>query len=156
MKSFQFILKGLPFFTLIVTILAGSAVRLGEYPMMPAIFLIPVYYWLVFRPDRLPLWSLFGAGLFYDALMNHELGLSSFLLMASAIFGHSIRPFLIPHNFLFMWAIFGIYSLLYLTIYGIFVSGGLPFLVSWGYGLLFYPLMAFGLSHLQLRLQSYA
>jgi len=152
MRSLQAIF---PFFTLILILLGGSHVTLGGYPVMPAVFLIPVYYWLVFRPDWLPLWSLFGVGLFYDALMAHDLGLSSFLLMLSSVLGQYIRPFLIPHNFLFMWGIFGVYSLLYLTIYGCLVSGGLSFVISWGYGFLIYPLMAFGLSHLHQRLQSY-
>jgi hypothetical protein len=35
------------------------------------------------------------------------------------------------------------------------VSGGIPFLFSWVYGIILYPLIAWGLSHLHLRLQFY-
>lgn len=155
MRSTHRLLKTLPFFSIIFTIMVGCSLRIEGYPLLPALFLIPVYYWLVFRPDWLSPWALFVIGLFYDSLFGNELGCSSILLVLSSILGHYIRPFLSPHHFFSTWGAFGLYSFGYLTFYGFFVSGGVPLFISWGYGLLLYPLVAWVLSHLHLRLQSY-
>ena len=148
-------LKLLPFFSVLFIIMGGCTLRIGEYPLLPALFLIPIYYWVIFCPNWLPLWSLFGIGIFYDALMGSELGFSSLLLMLSIVAGHYIRPLLNPQNFSLMWGIYCFYSLCYLILYGVLVSGGLPLLFSWVYGIILYPLIAWALSHLHLRLQYY-
>lgn len=155
MRSSHLLLKTIPFFTVIFTILAGCSLRIGGYPLLPALFLIPIYYWLVFRPDWLPLWALFVIGLFYDSLLGHELGYSSFLLILSSILAHYVRPFLSPHHFFSTWGTFGLYSFGYLILHGFFVSAGVAFFISWGYGIILYPLVAWVLGHLHLRLQSY-
>jgi rod shape-determining protein MreD len=155
MKAFSLFFKTLPFFSVFIIILGGCVLRMGGYPLLPAAFLIPIYYWLVFRPDWLPLWSLFLIGLFYDALMGHNLGFSSLLLIVSAFLGQYSRPLLSAHSFLFIWAAFCLYSLGYVAFYGFFASVGLPLFLSWIYGIILYPLVAWGLSRLHLRLHSY-
>lgn len=155
MRPFRNFLIVIPFFTILFIIMGMCTLRIGGYPLLPAFFLIPVYYWIVFRPEWVPLWSLFIIGIFYDSLMGHELGLSSLLLIFSSYLGQYIRPYLIPHYFSFIWGMFGLYSFLYLILFSFFVSSNVPILVSWFYGLLFYPLVVWGLSHLHLRLQSY-
>lgn len=155
MKIFLHCLNLLPFFSVLFIIMVGCDLRIGEYPLLPALLLIPIFYWLIFRPNWLPLWSLFGIGIFYDTLMGSELGFSSLLLMLSAVAGHYIRPLLTPQHFFLMWGSFCFYSFCYLILYGILVSGGLPLLFSWIYGVLLYPLIAWTLSHLHLRLQAY-
>lgn len=156
MKLFCWFLKTLPFWSILFVLMGGSALRIGGYPLLPTVFLIPIYYWLVFRPDWLPLESLFGMGLVYDGLMGNELGISSLLLMVSAFLGQYIRPLLSPHQFLLLWGSFGLYSGGYLFLYGLFVSQSIPLLVSWIYGILLYPLMVWILSHLHVRLHAYA
>ena len=153
MKPFLCLLKTLPFWSVIFLIIGGSNLRIGEYPVLPALFLIPIYYWLVFRPDWLPLWSLFIIGIFYDALMGTDLGLTSLLLMLSTLVGYYVRPLLNPQYFLLIWGIFCFYSFCYLSLYGFLTSGGISLLFSWLYGILLYPLMAWPLSHLHKRLQ---
>jgi len=155
MRPLHRFLKTLPFFSVLFFIVGGSTLSLGGYPLLPALFLIPVFYWLIFRPEWLPLWSLFGIGLFYDALMGYELGFSSLLLMASVFAGQYVRPFLSSYQFLLIWGAFGLYSFGYLILYGIVMSAGFPLLVSWIYGFILYPLVTWGLSHLHLRLHSY-
>ncbi|MBA3813838.1 MAG: rod shape-determining protein MreD [Alphaproteobacteria bacterium] len=155
MKIFLHTLKTLPFLTVLFIILGGCSLRIGNYPLLPALFLIPIYYWLIFRPDWLPLWSLFGIGIFYDALMGSELGFSSLLLVLSGLIGYYIRPILSSQHFFLIWGIFCCYSLCYLMIYGLLFSGGWALLFSWAYGIVLYPLVAWSLSHLHLRLQSY-
>lgn len=155
MRSFHLFFKTLPFFSILFILMIGCTLCIAGYPLLPALFLIPVYYWLVFRPDWLPLWSLFGIGLFYDALMGNELGLSSLLLMLSFFAGQYVRPFLSSHHFPLIWGAYVLYSFSYLILYGVVVSGELPLLVSWIYGVILYPLGAWILSHLHLRLRSY-
>jgi rod shape-determining protein MreD len=135
--------------------MGGCTIRLEGYPLLPAFFLIPVYYWLVFSPNWLPLWSLFGIGLFYDALIGYELGFSSFLLMLSAFLAQYIRPLLSSYQFPLIWGAFAIYSLGYLVCYGIFFPSYFPLAVSWMYGIILYPLVTWVLSHLHLRIQYY-
>jgi rod shape-determining protein MreD len=153
MKIWSYFLKTLPLYSLLFPIIGGANLRMGNYPLLPALFLIPVYYWLVFRPDWVPLWSFFIVGLFYDALMGTELGISSLLLMVSTLVSHYMRPFLTPHSFMLMWGTFGFYSFCYMLLYGILTSGGWPLVFSWIYGLLFYPLFSWALSYLHMRLE---
>ncbi len=156
MKSFHHFLKIFPFLSVLFILIGCCSLSLGGYPLLPALFLIPVYYWLVFHPNWLPLWSLFGIGLIYDALLGYELGFSCLLLMGSAFLGQYVRPLLNPNRFLLIWGGFGIYSLGYMILYSFFSTGDLPFLVSWIYGVSLYPLVVWPLSQLHLRLQSYA
>lgn len=155
MKIFLHSLKSLPFFSVLFIIMGGCSLQIGGHPLLPALFLIPVYYWLIFRPDWLPLWSLLGIGIFYDTLMGSSLGLSSLLLMLSTIASLYIRPLLNPQRFYDVWGGFCFYSLCYLMFYGVFVSGGFPLVFSWIYGVVLYPLIAWGLSHMHVRLQAY-
>jgi len=155
MKPLGITLNIIPFLSVLLLLLGASSLRLGGYPLLPSLYLIPIFYWLVFRPDLLPLWSLFSIGLIYDSLMGYELGLTSFLLIISAIAGHFLRPYLSPHRFMLIWGAFGLYSFVYLTFYGLVTSGGIPLIISWMYGIILYPLVSWVLSHLHLRIQVY-
>jgi rod shape-determining protein MreD len=143
MRFFWPYLKSLPFFSVLFIILGGCSLRIGVYPLLPSLFLIPLYYWLVFRPDWLPPWSLVGIGIFYDALMGSELGFSSLLLIVSTLVGNYVRPFLNPQHFFLIWGSFCFYSLCYLIVYGFFSSGPIePLLFTWICGIALYPLLA--------------
>lgn len=155
MKFLYSLLKSLPFLSVLFLIMGGCSLRMGGYPLLPALYLIPVYYWLVFSPMRLPLWSLFGIGLFYDALIGNELGFSSLLLMLSGFLAPYIRPLLISHSFPLIWGAFGLYSFIFLVFYGLFLGGGVSLIASWFYGIILYPPLAWILSQLHLRLRSY-
>lgn len=155
MKFASAFLKTLPFFSVILILIMGCSIRIGEYPVMPALFLIPIYYWLVYYPKFLSLAALFVIGLFYDTLMGQELGLSSLLLMISALLGKKIRPLLSPNQFLLIWCEFGLYSFGYIFIYGFFAPNHFSQFMTWVYGCLLYPLIAWILSHFHLRIQAY-
>jgi hypothetical protein len=155
MKFLFLTLRGLPVFSIICFIMGGSCLHIGQAPFLPAFYLIPTYYWIIFRPQDLPLWSLFFVGLLYDSLMKGELLLSSILLMLSWVFGQHIRPFLIPHSFFFIWGAFAIYSLVYTSLYALFVGGTPLVMLSWIYGVLLYPFITWLLSSLHLRVRLY-
>ncbi len=155
MKFLVPFLKCIPLLSVLALIMGGSSVWIGGYPVLPALYLIPVYYWVVFCPQWLPLGSLLGIGLFYDSLMGNELGISSVLLMISGFLSQYARPFLNSYSFPLIWATFGLYSFLFLFLYGLLMGGGVSFGVSWFYGTALYPLFAWILSHLHRRLRSY-
>jgi len=155
MKIISVCLRFIPFLTIVFTMFVGCTLRIAGTPLCPALFLIPSYYWILFRPDWSLLWSLFAAGLFYDSLMGYTLGLSSFLLLLSAFLGQYIRPLVITYYFPFVWGGFGLYSFGYLIVYGFSIEGNLMLVLSWLYSLMLYPIVAWWLSHLQNRLPSY-
>ncbi|MBS0271406.1 MAG: rod shape-determining protein MreD [Proteobacteria bacterium] len=155
MKLTSILMKTLPFLSILFILTIGCSIRIGGYPVMPALFLIPIYYWLVYCPSSLSLLALFGVGLLYDALMGREFGLSSFLLMASSLLGKSVRPLLNPHQFLLIWCGFGLYIFGYIFIYGLFTANYFPLFMGWVYGVVLYPLVAWVLSQLHLRMQAY-
>ncbi len=153
MKAVKSLYHIIPFLTVLVLIIWGGALRLGGYPLLPSLFLIPIFYWLVFRPKWLPLWSLCCLGVIYDALMGHEIGLTSLLLMTSAIASHFLRPYLSPDQFMLTWGAYAAYSFVYTVLYALLSSGGLPLFVSWIYGIIVYPLLSWALSHVYVRIQ---
>jgi rod shape-determining protein MreD len=155
MRVLPYLFKILPMVSIVLLIMGGSDLCIGGYPLQPSLFLIPVFYWLVFRPDWIPLWGLFGIGIFYDALMNNILGLSALLLMVSAVANYHLRPLLTPQSFHLIWGSFCFYSLCYLGLYGILTGGRMPLFFSWIYGVIFYPLIAWALSQLHGKLQAH-
>lgn len=155
MKLVPSFLKLLPFLSLFPLIMIGSLWHIADFPLMPALLLIPIYYWLVYHPSWLPLGGLFVIGLVYDVLMGHALGLSSILLMGSTLLGHYTRSSLSPDNFLLIWLGFVFFSGGYLFLYALCVSGGIGLFVSWIFGLILYPLVVWFVSHLHLWIQNY-
>lgn len=155
MKFIATSLKLLPLFTLLFIIMIGSSWQIEDFPLMPVLLLIPVYYWLVYHPSWLPLGGLFVIGLLYDSLMGHALGLTSFFLMLSALLGPPIRSYLRPDKFPLIWFGFGLFSGGYLLLYGLIISNGFVLFVSWINGIILYPLVAWVLSHLHGWIQKY-
>jgi rod shape-determining protein MreD len=155
MKFLFFPLRLLPALSVLWCIVEGSALHIGPLPLLPSFCLIPVYYWSIFRPQDLPLWSLLGLGLFYDSLLGNTLGVSSALLLWGWGASVYIRPFLISYNFVVIWGGFGVYSLGYIFLYMLFQGGGYYLLGSWVCGILLYPLCAWVLSYFHFRLRAY-
>jgi cell shape-determining protein MreD len=148
--------RALPFFTILFSIMLGSYITIGGYPLLPGFFLIFTFYWILCRPDLVPLWSLLFIGIFYDVLMMHILGITSALLILSYYVLGRLRPILTPYNFYFFWGTFVIYSLGYLAFYALITFSLIPPLFSWIFSLLLYPLVSSCLSSLQIRVLSHA
>ena len=155
MKPLSSFLQCLPSFSVLFLIIGGSNLSLGGYPFLLALYLTAVYYWIIFRPEALPVWGLFGIGLFYDSLMGYDLGLSSVLLMLSWFVGHYSRPLFLSRHFYFVWGAYCLYSFGYLVLYGLLMGGGFPLFVSWVYGVFLYPSVAWTLSTFHVRLRVY-
>jgi rod shape-determining protein MreD len=78
----------------------------GVAPIMPALGLIAVYFWLVQRPDLMPAWAIFLVGLLQDLLGGGALGVGVFvlLLVYAALAGQ--RRFFARGGFFLEWLIF--------------------------------------------------
>lgn len=84
----------------------------------PALALIAVYYWAIFRPDLLPAVAVFAVGLLEDVLGGGALGTRALVLLA--VYGLVVvqRRRLIGGSFLVLWG-------------GFFLVGSLAILVEW-------------------------
>jgi len=155
MRALSFLFTLVPTLTILLLIMGSCGLCIGTSPLLPASFLTAVFYWRLFSPRALPLLSLLIIGLFYDALLGHELGLSSALLVGTSLLGNKVRPSLLSHNFWVVWGSFALYSLGYIGLYALFLKGTLALLLSWGYAALLYPAVSWILAHLQSRLHVY-
>ena len=93
---------------LVITVMLALAAAVpshvpGLAPLVPAVALISIYYWTIFRPDLLPALAVFGVGLFQDILSGMPLGVNAlvFLLVYAVVLGQ--RRFFLGKSFLVMW-----------------------------------------------------
>ena len=114
----------------------------------PALLLMIVYYWSIYRPTLLPPALCFCAGLAVDILSGAPLGLNALVLVAVQWLIASQRRFLMGQNYLMLWAVFalvgGLAALTQWALYGLinlhWTSLTLP-AASVGLSLLCFPLM---------------
>ena len=96
-------------FTVTVLLIMFGMVPLGVPgfgPVMPALGVIAVFYWLVYRPDLMPAWVVFLVGLFQDLLGGGALGVGVFVLLVvyAALVGQ--RRYLAQASFILVWLAF--------------------------------------------------
>ena len=72
-----------PFALTFLVILAGMLpVRLPDLaPVVPALTLAAVFYWVVHRPDLMPVWVVFSIGVFSDLLTGGLTGVGALALL---------------------------------------------------------------------------
>jgi rod shape-determining protein MreD len=75
----------------------------GLSPVAPALSLMAVYYWAIFRPDLLPAPLVFAAGLFQGVLSGLPLGVEALVLLAAYSTVASQRRFFLGKSFVVMW-----------------------------------------------------
>ncbi len=75
-------------------------------PVMPALGLIAVYFWLVHRPESMPAWAVFLVGLVQDLLGGGARGVGVFVLLVVYAVLVGQRRFFARGSFLRMWLIF--------------------------------------------------
>lgn len=96
-------------FALTVLLIVFGMVPLGVpnfAPIMPALGVIAVFFWLVYRPDLMPAWAVFLIGLVQDLLGGGALGVGVFVLLVvyAALAGQ--RRYLAQANFFLVWLAF--------------------------------------------------
>ncbi len=103
---FESAVRGLtPFIlTLLLAMLTVVPLRIPDFaPVTPALTVIAVYYWSIYRPVLLPMAAVFGVGLFQDALAGMPLGLTALVLITVQYVVIAQRRFLHGKTFLVEW-----------------------------------------------------
>ena len=75
-------------------------------PIMPALGLIAVYFWLVYRPDLMPAWVVFLVGLIQDLLGGGALGVGVFVLLVVYATMAGQRRNIAQRSFVLVWLVF--------------------------------------------------
>ena len=96
-------------FALTVLLIVFGMVPLGVpnfAPIMPALGVIAVFFWLVYRPDLMPAWAVFLIGLIQDLLGGGALGVGVFVLLVvyAALAGQ--RRYIAQASFFLVWLAF--------------------------------------------------
>ena len=95
----------LPLLTaLICVVLSAVPSRLPMFALVaPALTLIAVYYWSIYRPDLLRGFFILAIGLFQDLLIGSAPGVTSFILLLSYLVVVSQRRFFHGKSFGVVW-----------------------------------------------------
>jgi len=94
---------------LLLILLAQLPLPLPFFPdITPALPLMAIYYWVVFRPDLMPRILVFALGLFQDALIGAPFGLTALIYLLAHGFVLNQRRFLAGKPFWVFWAGFAI------------------------------------------------
>jgi len=101
--------RGLVPFAFTVLLIMFGMVPIGIpnlAPVMPALGVIAVFFWLVYRPDLMPAWAVFLVGLIQDLLGGGALGVGVFVLLVvyAALAGQ--RRYLAQASFFLVWLAF--------------------------------------------------
>ncbi len=108
--SVQFLTRLVPALTLFIAIIFSisriSLPLLGD--TMPPYMLAVVFVWAIYRPDWLPVWGVFVAGLVFDALAGLPLGLTAVLLVAVYWPITMQRQIFLREPFPFLWLSFAV------------------------------------------------
>jgi len=75
-------------------------------PVMPALVLIAVYFWSVFRPDLMPFWAIFLIGVFQDLLTGVPLGVGIVSLLLVHGYVGTQRRFFASATLPMLWVVF--------------------------------------------------
>ena len=97
--------------TLFLVILSVVPMRVPGYAeIAPVLALMAVYHWTIYRPNLMPLWSVFVLGALQDLLSGVPLGL--YILVFLTVYGVvlSQRRFFAGRSFPLYWLGFGIMS----------------------------------------------
>jgi rod shape-determining protein MreD len=94
-------------FTLILVMIGMVPLQIPDLsPIIPSLALIAVYYWLVHRPDLMPVWAVFLIGVVQDLLSGRPLGVAAFVLLVVYAVIASQRQFFTNAPFILVWLVF--------------------------------------------------
>ena len=144
-----------PYLTILILVLASVLPwhLPGLAPVTPAFSLIAVYYWAIYRPDKLPYAATFSAGLLQDILSGGPLGMTAVILVLVHGIVRSQRSFFHGKPFHVVWWGFSLVAPVAALIgwcaasiyYGLLVPP-IPLIVHVVLTLLLYPFLGFVLT----------
>ena len=99
--------------SLVLVILSVIPTYIPNYmAVAPVLPLVAIYHWAIYRPNLLPVFSIFILGLMQDFLMGTPVGLHVLVFLTVYGIVLSQRRFFAEKSFIFYWFGFGIISLL--------------------------------------------
>jgi rod shape-determining protein MreD len=91
--------------TIIAVILAILPLRIPGYAALtPALALMAVYHWTIYRPDLLPAFALFAIGIGEDLLAGSLVGIGPLTLLVTRAVVLHLRRHFVGRPFPFVWA----------------------------------------------------
>jgi rod shape-determining protein MreD len=125
----------------------------------PAVTLIAVFYWTIYRPDLLPPVAVFVLGALQDLIVGTPLGMSALVLLLTSGFVSSQRRALIGKSFAIVWLGFAVTALgvallswVAASLYFLTLVRIVPVLVQGAVTVALYPLFAWCLNQVHRRL----
>jgi rod shape-determining protein MreD len=120
----------------------------GLNHFMPALPLIPIFYWGMTHARDMPYWFVFALGLVMDSVMGLPLGLSSLLNVFFLMLLHAQRKYIHKEGFVIKWAYFalllGVTTIASWVMLSLFASRAQPFspaFIQWLLTLCCYPVL---------------
>jgi rod shape-determining protein MreD len=91
--------------TIIATLVAILPLQIPGYAALtPALALMAVYHWTIYRPDLLPAYALFAIGIGEDLLTGSLVGVGALTLLVIRAVVLQFRRHFIGRSFPFVWA----------------------------------------------------
>ena len=91
-------------FTLLMVLASALPWHLPSFaPVTPAFAAMAIYYWSIYRPDKLPYAATFCLGLLHDLLTGTPLGLTALVYLLVQAVLNSQRTFFHGKPFLVVW-----------------------------------------------------
>ena len=91
--------------TIIAAVLSILPLRIPGYAALtPALALMAVYHWTIYRPDLLPAIALFAIGLGEDLLAGGLVGIGALTLLVTRAVVLQTRRHFVGRSFPFVWA----------------------------------------------------
>jgi len=141
---------------LFIGILPWNGHTLG--PVSANLVLIPVYYWTLYRPRLMSVWSVAALGLISDLLGATQLGVGMLTLLIAYRVAVSQRKIFAGAPFIVVWAGFLLMSAVATIVQWLLVSvlqktivDPRPALLFYMIGAVFYPLVAYVFALIQKR-----
>jgi rod shape-determining protein MreD len=151
-------LRGLtPFvFTLLMVLASALPWHLPSFaPVTPAFTAMAIYYWSIYRPDKLPYAATFSLAMLLDLLTGTPLGLSALVYLLLQVILNTQRTFFHGKPFLVVWWGFSLVmpgvalvSWIIASLYFNALVPPMPFIIQAVLTILLYPLFAVVLSAL--------
>ena len=158
MERSELQLRSLTHFTITLLLVLASAVpwHIPMFsPVTPAFAAMAIYYWSIYRPDKLPYVATFSLGLLHDLLTGTPLGLSALIYLLGQGVLNSQRTFFHGKPFLVVWWGFSLVmpgmalvSWVIASLYFNTLLPPMPFVVQVVLTVLLYPLFGLLLSAL--------
>jgi len=134
--------------TLLTLIYLASKHISGLNHFMPALPIIPIFYWGMMQARDMPYWFVFSVGLLLDAVMGIPLGLTSLLLIFFLLLVHAQRKYFHKEGFVIKWGYFAILlatvsaaNWVLLSFFILHSEPLLPAAIQWFLTMCLYPIM---------------